>query len=94
MNKVNQIIAFISQETGVSVNDILSRSRKANIVRARQLSMWLCRLTTEISQQQIAYTHGCERHATVIWAFNQVEDERSISQSFKTLTNEYKAIFK
>jgi len=90
MNKRNQIeaiIATVSQEIGVSVSDILSRSRKAHIVNARQISMWVSRWNTQTPLQVIARLHGCTNHANVIHACNQVDSFRKFNKNFKELTD-------
>ena len=90
--RINQIINLVSHETGISVDKILSRSRKAPVVHARQISMWLCRWNSKSSLQVIAYLHGCTNHANVIHGCNQIENLRSVDPAFKAFTNKLKDI--
>jgi chromosomal replication initiator protein len=92
MSKINQtdkiisIISAVSQVTGVSTQDIISRSRKAHIANARQISMWISRWNTEMPLQKIAYLHGCTNHANVIHACNQVEAYRKFDKNYRKIT--------
>jgi chromosomal replication initiator protein len=90
--RINQIINTVSRETGISVERILSRSRRAPIVQARQISMWLSRWNSEASLQVIAHLHGCTNHANVIHGCNQIENQRSVDPGFKEFTNRLRNI--
>ena len=85
--RINRIINTVSRETGISAERILSRSRRAPNVQARQISMWLSRWNSEASLQVIARLHGCTNHANVIHGCNQIENQRSIDPVFKKFTN-------
>lgn len=90
--RINQIINTVSCETGISVERILSRNRRASIVQARQISMWLSRWNSESSLQVIAYLHGCTNHANVIHSCSQIENRRSLNPGFKEFTNHLRNI--
>jgi chromosomal replication initiator protein len=94
VNKVNLIINLVSRESGVPVSDMLGRSRKAHIVRARHLSMWLSRWTTTTSLQQIALLHGCTNHANVIHACNQIDNLCDTNKSYSQFVSNLKSITK
>jgi len=94
MEKINSIIATVSELTSISTTDIVGKSRKANIIEARQLSMWACRWFTESSLQKIAFAHGKDNHATVIWACTQVDSRASVDKKFKQLTQELRNLIK
>jgi len=81
------IIEIVSEITGISVKDIIGNSRKANIVKARHLSMHAYRWHSELSLQKIAALHGKDNHATVIWADTQVSGYCKVDKSFAELTN-------
>ena len=94
LSKISRIISLVSQETGVPVDQLLSRSRKANIVRARHLSMWLSRWTTTASLQSIAHLHGCTNHANVIHACTQIDNLCDTNKSFSQIVSNLKTISK
>ena len=94
LTKIASIINLVSQETGVPVEQLLSRSRKANIIRARHLSMWLSRWTTTASLQTIANLHGCTNHANVIHACSQIDNLCDTNKSFSQIVSNLKTISK
>ncbi len=65
---VQQIQQIVSSITKISVEDITSQSRKANIVQARHLSMHFSRWNTKLPMLKIAVLHGKGNHATIIHA--------------------------
>ena len=86
-DRINRIITIVAFETGISTPVLLSRSRRAPVVAARQISMWLSRWNTEASLQVIAHLHGCTNHANVIHGCSQVESYRKFDKSFRELTD-------
>lgn len=72
MNYSKEILSIVSETTGISIPQILSPSRKAEIVQARQLSMYFHRWNTKLSLQQIAAIHKRDQHGTVINACNAI----------------------
>jgi len=86
--KKQTIIEIVSQLTEVSVKDIIGNSRKANIVKARHLSMHAYRWHSDLSLQKIAALHGKENHATVICADTQVSGYCKVDKEFAELTKQ------
>ena len=82
---IDQIIAIVSRETGVSANDIKKDSRKEKTVLARHLSMWACRWYTKNPMQKIASAHGKNQHGTVINACTSIESQSRYNSKIKTL---------
>jgi chromosomal replication initiator protein len=74
LSKVRTIIEAVSSKTGISIADIVSESRKAHIVRARHMVMWICRWYTAATLQTIAYALNCKRHATAIHGATQIDN--------------------
>jgi chromosomal replication initiator protein len=79
-NSIEQIQSIVSTITGVSINDIKSPSRKANIVQARHLSMYFCRFNTRNNTLLIAKDHGRDNHATVLHACNCIHSDRKTNK--------------
>jgi chromosomal replication initiator protein len=73
--EVNKIQSLVSSITGIKVSEIISKSRKAEIVRARHISMYLCRWNTSINLLNIAILHGRDNHATVIHACSCIQND-------------------
>ena len=87
--KINGIQSIVSRLTGIRISDINSTSRKAEFVRARQLSMYFCRYYTDINTLQISVFHGKGNHGTVLHACKSVDADR-INPKFDSLFNQIK----
>jgi chromosomal replication initiator protein len=85
----SEIQQIVSNITKISVTDILSKSRKAEIVQARHLSMYFSRFNTNQNLLTIANQHGKDNHATVIHACSAIHyDKRSnvsLAEKFQTI---------
>lgn len=78
-NILNQVV----QTFGVDMKSINSKSRKKEIVQARQAAMYLCRKHTTQSIVRIGAIVGDRDHATVLSALKKVEDMLETDSSFK-----------
>jgi len=58
----------------LSMTDLLGKKRPANIAFPRQVAMYLCRLLTQASLQEIGVAFGGRDHGTVIHACKSVEN--------------------
>lgn len=76
----------------ITRDELLSSSRKRNIVQARQISMYLSRnLLSNCSLATIGSETGGKDHATVLHACNTVVDLMSTDRSFKRYVNDLEA---
>ena len=97
-NKIQpiQILEVVSKHTGFTIDQIKSPSRKAELVKARHISMDLCRWNCKTSMLKIAIEHGRDNHATIIHACNCVHEYKRTSSSFRqlfeTIENEIRSI--
>lgn len=85
---VEHIIEEVAANYGVSVNDIKSDKRNANISTARQVSMYIIRETTGLPLQNIGAFFGGKNHATVHHSVKQVEARLATDGQFKVSVNE------
>jgi chromosomal replication initiator protein len=69
---IDAIKKLVCKHFGISVNDIVSRSRKQNLVRPRQIAMYLARKYTDSPLQAIGRSFN-RYHATALHAINSVE---------------------
>jgi len=67
---IDRVAGFYS----LSTDDLLSRSRKQEVAKARQVAMYLCRELTEQSYASIGTRFGGRDHSTVIHAYKKIED--------------------
>lgn len=70
---IRDIQVAVAGEFGVSVLDLVSDRRSADLVRPRWVAMWLSRHTTRHSYSAIGRHFGDRDHATVIAAIQGIE---------------------
>ena len=92
--QTSQIQEIVSNVTKVSVSDILSQSRKSNIVQARHLSMYFSRFNTSQNLKTIANQHGKDNHATVIHACTCIHQDRRRNSSLNEMYQTIESIVK
>ena len=71
---------------------IQSRSRKREIVQARQVAMYFTKEHTELSLSQIGSHIGMRNHATVLHACNNVKGLLEVDKSFRSNVEEIERI--
>ncbi|MDR2908207.1 MAG: chromosomal replication initiator protein DnaA [Bacteroidales bacterium] len=72
----------------ISVDDINSKTRKRDIVQARQLAMYFSKVHTKMSLANIGIQCGNKDHATVLHAYRTVIDLLDTDKNFKTHVEE------
>lgn len=87
-------IDYIQKSVGeyfqISVDDLKDKTRKKEIVIARQVAMFLCKEYTNHSLKSIGYHFGGRDHSTVIHAVQSVSDMIDIDQKFAHSIDELK----
>lgn len=73
---VRSIAQAVSQYYGIGWNDIASARRTVDVVRARQILMFLCREHTTLSLPQIGRRVGGRDHTTVLHSCRKIEHLR------------------
>jgi len=66
-------MAVLTEYPGISLSDIKSRRRMADIVRPRQVAMYLCKTLTSRSLPDIGRRMGGRDHTTVLHAVRKIE---------------------
>jgi chromosomal replication initiator protein len=86
---LDQIQKKISQYYQVSIDDLLSSSRSRNLVKPRQIGMYIMKSITKKTLSEISKIFGRKDHTTVIHAIKSVEDAmRSSDPSMKNEVEE------
>ncbi len=80
---VQDIRDIVCDYYGVSLDNLLSESRKREIVQARQVAMYFAKLKTKDSLTTIGLTIGKRNHATVLHACKTVQDLIDTDKSFR-----------
>ena len=91
---VDTIVNTVCSHYGVTQQDLFSRTRKSNVVRARQVAMYLSKQMTELSTAKIGTLVGNKDHATVIHACKTVSGQLEIDKAFQKEMAELKNAFK
>ena len=71
---IDAIKKLVCKEYKISINDIVSRSRKQSIVQPRQIAIYLARKYTDSPLQAIGKSFN-RYHATALHSINTVESE-------------------
>lgn len=84
----------VSVYFNIDLKDIHSKSRKQEIVKARQIAMFLCKKHTNYSFAHIGSLVGKRDHATVLHAVRTVQDLIDIDKSFRSTMSEIENLLK
>jgi len=77
------ILKTVADFYNVQTNDLLKRSRKKEVVRPRQIAMYLLREETRASFPEIGNKLGGRDHSTVIHAYEKIKKEEEGDQVTK-----------
>lgn len=87
--KIEDIQKLVATHYNVSRADILSSRRTANVVRPRQIAMYLSKVLTLRSLPEIGRRFGGRDHTTVLHAVRKIEgltgNDRSLSEELELL---------
>lgn len=90
------IIGSVSSYFNVPAEDLKRSKRNKNVVRPRQIAMYLIRELTELSLPEIGGVFGAKHHTTVLYAHKKIKVEFKKDEKLKlainTLTQEIKSI--
>ncbi len=83
---IESIQNYVSEYFGLDPNKLRDKTRKQEIVEARQIAMFLAKKLTKSSLKSIGLQFGGRDHSTVIHAITSVEDRlRSSSKHQRIL---------
>ncbi|WP_291778449.1 chromosomal replication initiator protein DnaA [Cecembia sp.] len=84
----------VSEYFDIKIDDLKAKTRKKEIVTARQVAMYFSKEFTNHSLKSIGYHFGGRDHSTVIHAVQTVNDFMETDTSFRNSVNELKKKFK
>ncbi len=85
---VNDIVDLVCKHYGVSTNAIYTKTRKRDVVLARQVAMYLAKKNTELSAAKIGVMIGNKDHATVVHACKTIKEQMSVNKNFSSEIDE------
>ncbi len=81
---LKEIESVVINHYNVSRSDIHSGNKSKNIALARQICMYLAKVLTESSYQEIGKYFGNKRHTTVIFAIKKIKEKNKSSAEFQS----------
>lgn len=82
-NKVDQVQQVVAAHYNITVEDLKSKKRNANISVPRQVAMYICRIVLEESLPKIGMEFGGKDHTTVMHSVDKIKKEITNDASFK-----------
>ena len=80
---VDDIIEVVCRHCGLEAEAIQSKSRRRDVVRARQIAMYLTSNLLKLSTAKIGMLIGGKDHATVLHACRILSDQRKVDKVFR-----------
>lgn len=91
---LDKIVEEVSNIYNVKQEDIYGKSRKAEIVLARQLSIYLAQVHTQLSVSKIGLLIGNKNHATVLHSIKTIKNRLKVDMALKEQIDELSNILK
>ena len=80
---IDQIISCTCEHYNVKEEEIFGKSRKANVVTVRQMSMYLAHKHTKLTASKIGIYVGNRDHATVLHGIKTIDGRLKIEQKLR-----------
>lgn len=71
----DMIIKIVAEHFNISVSDIISKKKSADVVYPRHLIMYLCRVLTDVALSLIGKKLGNRDHTTIIHGYEKIQNE-------------------
>ena len=85
---IESIQNYVCDYFGIDTNKVREKTRKQEIVEARQIAMYLSKKFTQSSLKSIGLQFGGRDHSTVIHAINTVDERLSNNPKLKRIVKE------
>ena len=94
---MEDVVRKVVEITGVDENNIVGKSRKKEIVEARQTAMFLCRSLLDASLSSVGLFFGGRDHTTVMHAIKTIEQKKTkktkVNQNINQITSDFNTDF-
>ena len=91
---IDNIINTVCKHFGLDTSAIHTKSRKREVVQARQIAMYLAKNYTDFSTAKIGSLIGNKDHATVLHACKTISELKEVSKSFQAELEEMQTALK
>ena len=91
---VDEIINTVCKHFGLETATIHTKSRKREVVQARQIAMYLAKKHTDFSTAKIGTLIGNKDHATVLHACKTIKQLKEVDKSFRAEIEEIQTALK
>jgi chromosomal replication initiator protein len=85
---IEEIQRIVCEYMNIEEDRVRGKTRKREVVRARQIAMYFCKQFTQNSLKTIGLHFGGRDHSTVIHANNTVEDQMETDDQFRSTVEE------
>ncbi len=89
-NDIQRIQKAVADHFKITIEDLKSKKRTANINYPRQIAMYLCRMTTEETIVKIGLEFGNRDHSTVLHSYEKIADELKTNFELKETIEQIK----
>ena len=89
-NNIVKIQKAVADYFNITVENLKSKKRTANINNARQIAIYICRMTTEETTTRIGLEFGNRDHSTVLHAIEKVSKDIKNDDELKNQISEIK----
>lgn len=79
------IIEVVSEHFQISLDQMISKNRSNDIVRPRQIAMYLCKHMTNIPLESIGSLLGGRDHSTIIHGINKISAEYESNENIRNM---------
>jgi chromosomal replication initiator protein len=75
---IRTIIETVGKRYNIKTVDIVSGRRRTDLVRARQIAIYLCRMLTPATFPVIGRAFGNRDHSTIMYSIGKVDEMRRV----------------
>lgn len=86
-NKVDQVQQIVANHYNISIDDLKSKKRNANIAIPRQIAMYICRIIVGETLPKIGLAFGGKDHTTVMHSVDKIKKEITVNTQLEMEIN-------
>ena len=87
--QIEYIIEEVSKCSGIPIENLKSHSKRRNYVKYRYIAMYLCRMFTEATFEEISLTFNGRDKSTVFYACKTVSIDSEFKEIYDIIKKEF-----